>query len=154
MAVAPLMSSRIPPWKEEGLILPLALLGAAVLLLGALSLQGLLLVRAKTQAAEYEHLQHVENLSSAAQLFASRLAGPFSCIREMPSAEWPSVDFQQLCPESLDINDLRFLMIENQAFYLQGWTPGLQVGEMRIRPVESQHLSVFIFGKVGIRKVG
>lgn len=154
MAVAPLMSSRIPPWKEEGLILPLALLGAAVLLLGALSLQGLLLVRAKTQAAEYEHLQHVENLSSAAQLFASRLAGPFSCIREMPSAEWPSVDFQQLCSEPLDLNDLRFLTIENQAFYLQSWTPGLQVGEMRIRPVESQHLSVFIFGKVGIRKVG
>ena len=77
---------------DEGLALPLALIGALAVLLSASSVMAMALGARQQLQLELQTIQAVDELASAAQQWAGRLQGPWRCLRDRSFSEWSVSD--------------------------------------------------------------
>ena len=138
---------------DAGFVLPLALVGALVLLLSSLSLQAAVFQSRRLQDLEHQRLTQRDQLASAAQLWADWLSGPGRCLRSIPSPQW-RLSLPPDCPAELQGMDLQQFQLGPQTVQLRSWNPEQGTGTLTLQQVSSGWEERFVLGSFGIRELG
>ena len=113
-----------------GLVLPLALSAAFVILLGSTSLFSLaLLSRSRTRISTAERMR-VDQLRSAAQHFAQLATDSHACLLTWPSSSWNDLGSQ--CADA-DPSRLQQGLIGEDVWSLIDWIPSGDTGRLSLR---------------------
>ena len=113
-----------------GLVLPLALAAALVVLLGSTSLFSLaLLSRTHTRISTSERMR-ADQLRSAAQHFAQLATDSHACLLTWPSSSWNDLGSQ--CADA-DPGRLQQGLIGEDVWSLIDWVPSGDTGRLRLR---------------------
>ena len=113
-----------------GLVLPLALSAAFVILLGSTSLHSLVLLsRSRTRISTTERIR-ADQLRSAAQHFAQLATDSHACLLIWPSSSWNDLGSQ--CADA-DPGRLQQGLIGEDVWSLIDWVPSGDTGRLRLR---------------------
>jgi type II secretory pathway pseudopilin PulG len=113
--------------QDQGFALPLALIGALAVLLSASSALAMALGSRQQLQLELQQIQAVDELASAAQQWAQRLQGPWSCLREYPASSWSTAGCgSSPPPTSAVLKDWQPSAAGGGEFWLQRQDGGLQ----------------------------
>jgi hypothetical protein len=148
------MVVRQHPAAQTGFVLPLSSLGALVLLLSSLSMQGLVLQAHRAQASQRARVQRDDQLTSAAQHWASELHGSMACLRQMPSSQWPQQVMAVECPPDLDLQAVQQLEVAGATVRLLSWQPQEIGGVLHLALSGSRVQRQFRLGRFGIEELG
>lgn len=148
------MVVRQHPAAQTGFVLPLSSLGALVLLLSSLSMQGLVLQAHRAQASQRARVQRDDQLTSAAQHWASELHGSMACLRQMPSSQWPQQVMSVECPPDLDLQAAQQLEVAGATVRLLSWQPQEIGGVLHLALSGSRVQRQFRLGRFGIEELG
>lgn len=148
------MVVREHPTAEAGFVLPLSSLGALVLLLSSLSMQGLVLQAHRAEAAQRARVKRDDQLTSAAQLWASQLQGSMTCLRHVPSSQWPQQVMAVGCSSDLDLQAAQQVEIAGGTVRLLSWQPQEIGGLLRLELSGSRVQRQFRLGRHGIEELG
>lgn len=126
--------------------MPLALLGALILLLSGFSLQTLALHQRRQLLLEQKSAQTIDELASAAHQWAGRLYGPWRCLRDLPSSQWDS----DPCSKGLDED----LALTGHTVALKSWQPsGASGGVLLLQLADGSHQRRFHLAMTGLREL-
>lgn len=126
--------------------MPLALLGALILLLSGFSLQTLALHQRRQLLLEQKSAQAIDELASAAHQWAGRLQGPWRCLRDLPSSEWNA----DPCSKGLDED----LALAGHTVALKSWQPSeASGGVLWLQLPDGSHQRRFYLAKTGVREL-
>ncbi|MFZ9946196.1 MAG: hypothetical protein ACO3FN_03870 [Vulcanococcus sp.] len=139
---------------QAGFVLPLSIVGALMLLLSSLSMQGLVLQAHQVQAAVRERGQREDRLASAAQHWAAQLQGPLLCLQRTPSADWATQALAPECPPELDLQVVQQVEMGGESVHLLRWEPLAAGGLLSLRLSNSGVQRQFRVGRLGVQEVG
>ena len=138
---------------EAGFVLPLALAGVLVLWHSSLSLQAAVLHSRRLHHLEQERVAQLDQLASAAQVWADWLSGTRRCLRSIPSLHW-SQSLPLDCPAELKGIDLRSIHLGGQSIRLLSWNPEQGHGTLTLQLADSGVEARFALGPFGVRELG
>ena len=157
MTAAPSRRRARPPASEAGFLLPLSIAASLLLLLSSLSLQMAVLHSRRSQGASSESQQGEDALVSAAHRLAAALAGPYSCLRPLPSSAWLAGALPASCPQGLDPRTLLQSTVGDQTVRLNLWQPNATGGELLLQLGQSgpqRRYALSLTPASGLREVG
>lgn len=114
-------------------MLPLALLGALVLLLSSLSLQWAVLHSRQGLALERAAAEDHDRLAAAAHQLAAALSAEAGCLRPLPSTAWLAGGLPPGCAEGVDPQSLQRFEVFGAPVELVRWQPTAVGGELTLR---------------------
>ena len=124
-----------PTAGEAGFVLPLALAGSLVLLLGSLSALGTTLHGRQLLASERKERIEADAMASAAQQVTADLQGQYNCLLPLTLDQWQPGLLPSNCPASLDPRSLKTSDQFRTQVRLVDWQPSLSGGELRLQSV-------------------
>ncbi|APD47555.1 hypothetical protein KQ302_03990 [Synechococcus sp. CS-602] len=104
---------------QSGFFLPLSFGVGLVLLLSSLSLQTAALHGHRQMAGQWRQRQASDALASAAQQVAAQLHGPYRCLLQVPSSQWPPAG----CGAGASLAGLREGEVGSSRYRLVEWWP-------------------------------
>lgn len=129
--------------------MPLALVGALLILLSALSQQTLALQQQRQITLEQQQWQGVDRLASAAHQWAHDLHGDWRCLLTVPSSVWSL----QPCAKSADFDRLYSKVVDGRTVRLMTWQPGvIGQGELSLQLVPDGLQRRFRLGYSGLKE--
>ena len=114
---------------NRGFVLPIAITAGFVLLLSSASLHSMALMARTRSQALFSEQQQLDQLQSAAQVFAQKATGPQACLLTQPSSQWQiaSSSCQGVSAEPLLAG--RFAEL---AWTLVDWQPSGNTGQLEL----------------------
>ena len=141
--------------RQDGFVMPVAITGILVLVLGSLSMQSTLLQARRGQSLARQSLEQGDRLASGAQRLVALLQGPASCLKPIPSSQWAVEDLPLECPATLDLDGLRSFSIDGQQLELVAWSPTSSgVGDLELQLADQSQSARFQITPSGVRERG
>jgi len=140
--------------RQDGFVMPVAITGILVLVLGSLSMQSTLLQARRGQSLARQSLEQGDRLASGAQRLVALLQGPASCLKPIPSSQWAVEELPLECPANLDLDGLRSFFIDGEKLELLAWIPNAEGGEMKLQLADQSQAARFQLSPSGVRERG
>lgn len=112
--------------RQGGFALPVAVVGALILLLGSLAAQSALHQSRLRHASALGQRRLEDALASAAHQLVGRLVAHHPCLLTLPLAAWPASG--STCADAAAQGRLRLGEVPALAYRLEGWEPAAAAG--------------------------
>jgi len=124
--------------QSSGFVLPLALAGSAVLLLGSASIHTLSLKGHLRVQSAIQRDQAADQLRSSAQAFTTMATGAQACLLQSPSVDWT-------LPQNSCFGAEPSLLLKgsvaDQSWQLLSWQPSPGLGDLRLQLADGRRAS-------------